>query len=206
MSGFGPGASNSSAIVTDLATIEASNAAIEASNAAIEASNAAIEASTTAIEDRAVTIPAGTTSVAEKFVTALTAHVASQALPAAGAFTSQALETIPDGAKQIIFWISFTRGSAASSARFRAEFSPDDANGYRTSVLNDASFYTAGQEGNIEFYTESVEGPVPDSASATRYILAFKVPSGASSFRLLAAELGDTANPGTIAIDYVAEG
>jgi len=57
MSGFGPGSSNSSAIVADLATIETSNAAIEASNAiieasttVIEASNATIEASTTAIE------------------------------------------------------------------------------------------------------------------------------------------------------------
>jgi len=174
--------------------------------ATIQADITAIETDLASIEDRAVTIPAGTTSVAERFITPLTAHVASQALPVAGAFTNQALAAIPDGAKRIIFWVAFTRGSATSSARFRVEFSPDDANGYRTSVINDSSFYSSGQEGNVEFYTETVEGPVPDAAAATRYILAFDIPSGSSSFRLLAAEMGDVGNPGTIAIDYVAEG
>lgn len=149
-------------------------------------------------------LPAGTTPTNSNFVIPRTVEQASAALPGAGAFTSQAFSVIPLGTRRVTYWITYTRGAAGGFPALRAEVSngTDQVNFH---VLNAASLLpgtgtpVTSDFASLNFYREELLGPVPPDASAIDYELTFEVPPGTTGIRLLAAERGVTATPGTAA-------
>ncbi len=130
------------------------------------------------------------------------AHLASAALPGAGAYTNQSAYSIPDGAQFITCWIAYTRGAAGGYAKFKAML----GNGTEESAcpVVDPVITVVQPHGRTLFYPNELVGPTPPDASAVGWIVTFDVRGGATAFRLLAAELGVTATPGTCAIALTA--
>lgn len=124
-----------------------------------------------------------------------TAHLASATLPAAGAFTSQTAYTVPEGLTQITAYVTYTRGDTAGTVLLR----PQWENGTEVARVTATASTTASSEnqrdtlGFREFVSPSVSG-------AITFAIVFDVPAGVTAFKLIAAELGATATPGTCAI------
>lgn len=132
-------------------------------------------------------------------------HIASAALPAAGAFTAQAMESLPAGAKQLHMLVTYTRGAVGGYPVFRMQWGTDEdtTDGYHELIRDLSQFVGSGAVGQAPTYIEEIPGPIPDNASALKYVLSFNVPYGATKFRLIGAEEGVTGTPGTVAVDYV---
>lgn len=131
-------------------------------------------------------------------------HLATQVLPAIG-FTNQALFDIPVGTRRLSFWITYTRGSGTSRPEFRMQWT-DDTDEAREIVIDEGSFAAATPDANFNFFQSEPQGPVPPDANALLYVLEWAVVGGARQVRLIAAELGDQANPGTMQITLTGEG
>lgn len=126
-------------------------------------------------------------------------HLASQALPAAGAFTSQNFFSIPAGTKDLVFFIRYTRGAAGGQPLFRAEI--DNGSEQSRYIITDQnSLAITAPEGLFNFYLSEPQGPVPADGSAINYVLEYLIRGAPLGIRLLVAESGVTATPGTIQI------
>ena len=128
-------------------------------------------------------------------------HLASTVLPAVGAFTQQAFTALSPGAKEISFWITYTRGAAGGFPAAQVQWT----NGVEESsqlILDQSSFAGGSPIGDVNVYVEEVLLPTPNSDSPLSYVLTAVVPYGATGFRLLAAERGVALTPGTIEIAY----
>lgn len=129
---------------------------------------------------------------------ARTAHLASATLPAAGAFTAQTAYTVPEGVIGITAYVTYTRGTTNGTVLLRPEW----GNGTETAREAIVTVSTASSENQRdtvayrEFVSQSVD---------TTFALEFVVPAGTTTFRLLAAELGVTATPGTCQITLTAK-
>lgn len=129
----------------------------------------------------------------------------SQVLPAAGAYTSQAFYTFPAGTSGLTFWISYVRGDAAGAPAFRLE----GTNGVevaRQLIQDDGSLVVAQPEATVEVLLETLLGPIPADGNVMIYKLPYNVDPGESGVRLLAAEVGNIAVPGTILIATTGRG
>jgi hypothetical protein len=129
---------------------------------------------------------------------ARTAHLASAALPAAGAFTSQTAYAVPEGVVGITAYVTYTRGTTGGTVLLRPEY----GNGTETARESIAISSTASSE-NIRDTLGFREFVSPSADSI--FAIEFDVPAGCTTFRLLAAELGVTATPGTCAITLTAK-
>jgi hypothetical protein len=131
-------------------------------------------------------------------------HIASAALPAAGAFTSQGAYTPAAGvARFVSFWITYTRGAAGGYPKFHLEW----GNGTETALevsFGEASAVQPYLQQNV--YQGELLGPTPTDGNAISYVLTVENTKGATQVRLLAAEAGITATPGTIAIAITGSG
>lgn len=134
-----------------------------------------------------------------------TTHRAEGVLPTGGLFTTQAMQALPAGLKQLNMLIAYTRGAAGGYPKFEMEWgtAADTASGFSELIRDLSAFVAAGAIGSAPTYIEETYGPPPQSASALKYTLTFVVPYGFTSFRLVAAEQGNTANPGTLTIEFV---
>ena len=132
-------------------------------------------------------------------------HIASAALPGGGLFTNQAMENLPGGAAELNFLVTYTRGGVGGYPKFQMEWGTDvdSTDGYHELIEDLAVFVGSGAIGSAPTYIDEIPGPVPQSASALKYVLQFSVPYGVTRFRLIAAEEGDTGNPGTLLAEYV---
>lgn len=125
-------------------------------------------------------------------------HLASQTLPGAGAFTAQAAFNVPSGVGEITFWVTYTRGAAGGFANLQILFGNGTEEGNDV-VLNTA--VTVVQPfGTQQIFEQIIEAPHPAAAGAINFVVATRVPRGATTIRMLAAEAGVVGTPGTIAI------
>lgn len=135
------------------------------------------------------------------FVVERAVHLASTVLPGGGLFTSQAFTPLPPGAKEISYWITYTRGAAGGYPAAQVQWT----NGTEQSsqlILDQSSISPGTPIADVNVYVEEVLLPAPNSDAALSYVLTAIVPQGATGFRLLAAERGAPGTPGTILIAY----
>lgn len=128
-------------------------------------------------------------------------------LPAAGAFTAQVYSTIPALSRRLSIVVSYVKGASAVSGNgvFIVQWTiqggaPEGAikDVYET-VIDGTTVVKADPLLQNPEYAYSVAGPITTS-SITFRLLSLEVPVGATAFRVLAAELGDTAHPGTVTV------
>lgn len=130
-------------------------------------------------------------------------HLASGALPGAGAFTAQAFSSVRFGLSRVTFAVTYTQGAAGGFPQFRFQ-STNGTESPLESIEDSGSLLPAQPFATVNFYEATRIGPIPQDASPLTYELTFEIPKGSTGVRLLAAELGVTATPGTIAISYAA--
>jgi hypothetical protein len=130
-------------------------------------------------------------------------HLASQALPAAGAFTSQAAYTVPEGVTGLTFWITYTRGAIGGQPALKllqGNGTEEGPNLLTTGVSTPGNSVLALQATRIR----ETLGPAPTDGNPLTYCLEVELDPGVTTVRLVAAEHGVTATPGTIAIALAA--
>lgn len=127
------------------------------------------------------------------------AHLASAALPAAGAYTSQAAYAVPDGLRSITFWLSYTRDPAGADTGYPVakvlwgngtEEAPE-------LVVDDTIVAQTGDHATFLVWNGIHRFPAPSTDAEVVFQVSVEVPAGATTARLLVAEEGDTTNPGT---------
>jgi hypothetical protein len=123
-------------------------------------------------------------------------HVASATLPAAGAFTNQALFSLPEGVVGITVFITYTRGAVGGKVRLRPVFGNGTETARQTSVTSSVE---SGGTVVDQIALRDIDGPIVDTASAIVFELHFDVPFGATTFALYGAEKGVEGTPGTFA-------
>lgn len=132
------------------------------------------------------------------------AHLASAALPAAGAFTSQAAYSIPDGVRGVAFYVTYTRGANGGYPKARLMIGNGTEEG--PPLLLDGTITSAPPYGQRAGYIDEIKpGPTPADGSAITYVIYWTVTAGETTIRLLLAEAGVTATPGTAAIGLTAQ-
>lgn len=109
-------------------------------------------------------------------------YLASQALPAAGAYTSPTQYALPQAAEKVTFYVSYTRGGAGGQAQ-------------HTIWLGNGTEFA--QVPNYDFTYTGFQGLASTSASEIVYAIPVTV-GGNSHIGLACAEYGNTGAPGTI--------
>lgn len=130
-------------------------------------------------------------------------HLASGALPAAGAFTSQGFTTVEEGITEVSFVVTYTRGAAGGYPVLRPQWTEGSKTISPTTV--DRTPESANGYARRRLYLEELQGIAPDDANPISFDVSFGVPRTATGVRLLVAEGGVVGTPGTIEIE-VAEG
>ncbi len=136
-----------------------------------------------------------------RYNTPRTVQLASQALPAAGAFTSQAFTSLLEGAKEVNYWITYTRGDAGGYPVIDVQWGNDTEESSEL-FLDESSFSPSQPLGNANVYIGRLLGPAPADANPVSYLLSCIVPYGATKARLRVAEGGVVGTPGTIAVAF----
>lgn len=129
-------------------------------------------------------------------------HSASAVLPAYPTMTSPAAYTIPNGISEITFWIAYTRdptGADTGFPRARVVWG-NGTDSAADLVLTDTLDSVEGIYARRLAYAGEVDFPAPDSDAAVAFQYTVSVPKGATTAKLLLAEAGDTAKPGTAAV------
>lgn len=130
-------------------------------------------------------------------------HLASQTLPAAGAYTAQAYIDLPPGTKLINFWITYTRGDAGGQPVFKLQWGNGTEVDANELLQQDAGLAITNDEAEIPLFNERPLLPPPPDANPQVYTLPVQVlDMGARKLRLLVAEKGAPGTPGTVAIAY----
>jgi len=137
-------------------------------------------------------------TIVSGFELARTVHIASAVLPAAGAFTSQAAFAVPAGITEISFWVTYTRGAAGGFANLRVLIGNGTEEGLEIAI--DQTIVVVQPIGTQNIYEQQLAGPIPATAAAITFVIAVKVPRGATTIRMIAAEGGVVGAPGTLAI------
>jgi hypothetical protein len=126
-------------------------------------------------------------------------YLASQALPAAGAFVVGGTFNLPAGATQLTWYCTYTRGAVNGQPVF--QFSIGNGTELcRTTVVDNSSLVIAAPNATYNIYEERVKGPVVGSASPICYIIRLCLNQGETTVRMSVAEIGVVGTPGTIAV------
>lgn len=138
-------------------------------------------------------------------------HLAETELPALGAFTAQDFYTFPaiagfgSSVQGITFYVTYTRGGADGAPVFRLEVT-NGTEEARQLIQDDGSLVTAQPEGTVNVLQENLAGPIPADDNPLVYHLPWKRAYGTTGVRLLVAEVGNTAAPGTCEITLTGSG
>lgn len=132
-----------------------------------------------------------------------TVHLPTGPLPLGGAFTDQPCWKIPERIRNITFYGSYVRGTAGGFPIFRLLWSNGVEETQETMVDMDFEVLSSAQS-NQDIYLQNLTGPVPDTDAPVNFILHVCVPGGATCARLIAAEKGATASPGTLGLTLTA--
>jgi hypothetical protein len=125
-------------------------------------------------------------------------HLASQTLPAAGAYTAQAFQPTPKGTSRVTYWITYQRGAVGGYPVFQHQYT-NGTDTAREIVLGTPT--TSNPNTSVPLGLELIDGPIPADGGAISYAITYeRLPAACVGVRLLVAEMGNAANPGTIAI------
>lgn len=130
-----------------------------------------------------------------------TTHLASATLPAASAFTSQDMYTIPAGIKTVLFYVTYTRGATNGQVQLKPVLGNGTQNG------QDLLYYTptiSAPNATQPAYFNLINSPVPSSDSAITFLIRVDVSGGATKVALYASEIGVAGTPGTCSITLTA--
>jgi hypothetical protein len=130
-------------------------------------------------------------------------HLASSALPGAGAFTVQGFTDIEEGITEASFVVTYTRGAAGGFPILRPQWT-DGSKTISPTTVNKTPESVNGYA-RRRLFLEELRGIAPDDANPLSFDVSFGVPRTATGVRLLAAEGGVVGLPGTIEIS-IAEG
>lgn len=148
----------------------------------------------------------GILTVQSAGILARTAHLASNALPAAGAFTDVANAAfyptgrfqIPATLRGMSFWTTYARGGAGGFPRLRLVW------GNGTEEAQELLLGTTAPSSPLarqQVFLGELDMPPPAGAASLTYgPITAEVPPGATTVWVQAAEAGATATPGTIAV------
>lgn len=123
-------------------------------------------------------------------------------LPAASAFTNQAYTPIPPQSRRMSIIASYAKAAAAVSgqAAFTLQWKfPGGVTDVYESVIDGTSSSVAAPFLVNPEYGWQLNGPVI-STSLTFRVLSVEVPVRALAARVLVAEVGDAAHPGTVSV------
>ncbi len=123
---------------------------------------------------------------------------ASAVLAGSGAYDSDGTEIDVQAYNWMQLYVTYTRGGASGSTKFKILFSDDGENFDDGTVIDGASLST----GTMSVYTAQYQLPAAAGASAERRSLRFPV-STAGWVKVLFAEVGNTGAPGTVAATCV---
>lgn len=151
--------------------------------------------------------PSGGTPAPSGFVLGPAAAIGSQVLPLLSADVTGA-PAVPAGTKRISFWVTYTRGAAGGYPGIRVAYrnTGSGVRDYQAPIVDLASFAAAAPLADVNFYQEELKGPIPASDAPIYYELTFDLPANTVAVILKVRELGVPATPGTIAVDWTADG
>lgn len=127
-------------------------------------------------------------------------HLAKQALPAAGAYTDQPFDGVPNRAGKVGFAIEYETTAAVGQVRLQLFWRIGTKDNVRESAVNPA--VEAGSSDAFAKMTikpGEFEGPVLNNQGIA-WSMVFDVPPGATGYKLCAAEIGTVGTPGNIEI------
>lgn len=125
-------------------------------------------------------------------------HLASAPLPAAGAFTSQVAHSLPPGAAYVSVYLTYTRGAAGGYPVVKAMLGTPSAEG--AVAIMDPTVTAAAPAETQPIGPGVLVMAAPADGSPVTLAFTVDVRGGASKFRVLVAEAGVTATPGTCAV------
>ena len=130
------------------------------------------------------------------------AHLASATLPAAGAYTANAVYPIPDGVQFVKFYVTYTRGAAGGFAKAKLVTGNGTESG--AEVTLDPTIAVTQPAGLQLAYSSEIEMPQPQDGNPRTDVLTYAVRAGETTIALQLAEVGVTATPGTAAVALTA--
>ena len=119
------------------------------------------------------------------------------------AYTSQSVYAVPDGAQFVTFWLAFTKGSATSYPKVKALLGNGTEEGSAPVVDPTITVSSTVNGQQIAYNSELLLAQLTNITGGVVPIT-IDVRGGATTARLLVAEHGDTANPGTAAVTVTA--
>ncbi len=131
-----------------------------------------------------------------------TIHLVTGYLPVSGSFTNQANYNIPDCINQITFYIAYTRGAPGGYALLRLIWGNGTEETQQTLIDNCITVNNANSLQNL--FLQDLESPIPPDGNQVNFMIEVRVPGGATTVRLIAAEGGVPGAPGTIGITLTA--
>ena len=140
------------------------------------------------------------TTTAPANPTPVSAHLASGVLPAAGAYTNQAVWTIESGTVRIGVKTTYTRGAVGGFARGRAMWTWPDATETEGTVRDNTLDVSAAPIARRQIYLAEDVLPMPVDGNPLGFDVWYDVEPGATGFRYELCEAGVTATPGTGAV------
>jgi hypothetical protein len=136
------------------------------------------------------------------------AHISSAALPASGAYTTATYFDIPEEWTALTFLVTYTAAGGSTNARPKTRVSwSDGTNSFIQPIVSTSLDVSAFPVARRDQYELEQRWPTAVSASSTvRFAVAIERMPGIKKVRLDVAELGDTANPGTIVVSVTGGG
>lgn len=130
-------------------------------------------------------------------------HIQTGPLPDSGSFTTQNAFPIPTGIRKFAFYVTYSRGAERGYPVFRLLW----GNGVEETpeTVLDSDINPGGSPFvSQNLFVQDLYGPTPVSDDPVTFVLYASTPGGATTVRLIAAEKGVPATPGTIGITLTA--
>lgn len=130
-----------------------------------------------------------------------TPHITSSTLPAAGAFTSQSLAAIPEGHTRVTYVVTYTRGADGGFPLLRVKWG--NGSDIFHSIVTVKQSVPVGAFARRTILLEELQGPAPVDGTPITFEIPMRVPTGATTCQLIAAEGGVVGTPGNIEISLM---
>jgi hypothetical protein len=132
-------------------------------------------------------------------------HLPTGVLPAGGHYTNQNKFPVPTGIRRITFYITYTRGAVDGYAVFRLLWG-NGTEEIQETLLDTDIIEEPGDNVHVgqDLFAQDLFGPAPNDNNPVSFVLYARVPGGATTVRLVAAEKGVPSTPGTVGITLTA--
>jgi hypothetical protein len=134
----------------------------------------------------------------EKSTTMRTAR-ASAILAASGAYDDEPSRVdLSSYSQTVTLWCRYTRGDTGGHASIRPQVSPDGTRWYAATIVN-GTLTTTAPFGALPAVCAQYDLPEPADGDELAFAMTLDI-AGARFVRIPAAEVGDTASPGTLEV------